>query len=304
MEPKKSPLIRSCPACDSREGKYKGEKKGFTLFSCQACGTLYTSEVPDVNGGKNYDDYYVPENLTIPAFLHQRLDEIVSSFAVYRHNNRLLDLGCGIGLLMQAAARAGWVAEGVEISRAAVEYVRKQHYGTVFCGRLDEAQYPANHFDVVASSEVLEHVDDPRVFVSEVARVLRPGGLLWLTTPHGRGLSAKLLGLNWSVVSPPDHLQLLSRAGSRKLLAAVGLRQVRVMTEGVNPFELLNSLRSRGAQDPPEANSQRGNERVETSYHLNEALMANSSRRLVKKTINGLLNLSRLGDSLKIWAEK
>jgi hypothetical protein len=76
------------------------------------------------------------------------------------------------------------------------------------------------------------------------------------------------------------------------------------MTEGVNPFELLNSLRSRGVQRPPDANSQRGNERVETSYHLNEALMANPSRRLVKKTINGLLNLSRLGDSLKIWAEK
>ncbi len=52
--------------------------------------------------------------------------------------------------------------------------------------------------------------------------------------------------LRWKTISslaPPEHLQLFSRAGGRALLAAVGLRQVRVATEGVYPFELLNGLR-------------------------------------------------------------
>jgi len=79
---------------------------------------------------------------------------------------------------------------------------------------------------------------------------------------------------------------------------------VQVATEGVNPFELLNSLRSPGAQLPSEASSPPGYNRVETGYHLNEALMASASRRMLKKTVNALLNLGRLGDTLKIWAEK
>lgn len=101
-----------------------------------------------------------------------------------------------------------------------------------------------------------------------------------------------------------EHLQLFSRAGGRELLTAVGLRQVRVVTEGFNPFELLKGLRGPSEQTLPDANSQPGNARVETSYRLNESLMASPSRGLLKKTLHGLLNFGRLGDSLKIWAEK
>lgn len=264
---------------------------------------MHTSSLPEPQDAKDYDDYYVPENLTIPEFINKRLDEIIASFSSYRQNNRLLDLGCGTGVLMHAAARAGWDAEGVEISTAAVEYVRKQGYGKVFCGKLDEARYPSNHFDVVASSEVLEHVDDPRAFVCEVARVLRPGGLFWATTPHGRGVSAKLLGLKWSIVVPPDHLHLFSVGGIRALLKSAGFRRIRIATHAVNPYELLQGLRhpSRiNGNDTDLLNK----ERIQSSYGLNEFLGASRSRQILRDMVNGLLATTRLGDDLKIRAEK
>lgn len=294
---------RPCPACDFQEGNYKGEKKGFRLFTCQACGTLYTSCLPDRDEAKNYDDYYVPENLTIPAFIHKRLDEIVATFSVYRENNRLLDLGCGTGLLMHAAARAGWEAEGVEISPAAVEYVRQQNYGKVFCGKLDEAKYPSNYFDVVASSEVLEHVDEPQEFVSEVARILRPGGLFWATTPHGRGVSARLLGLKWSIVVPPDHLHLFSVDGVKWLLKGAGFGRISVSTHAVNPYELFNGLRHPSKvieSDTDLLNT----ERIQSSYLLNERLNSSRSRQVLRDLVNSCLAITRLGDDLKIRAEK
>ncbi|MEP6743255.1 MAG: class I SAM-dependent methyltransferase [bacterium] len=294
---------RVCPACRSAAGLRWGHKDDFEILSCLNCKTLYTSQLPGVDNCEDYDTYYHEDNLTAPDFISLRLDEILAEFAAYRQNGRLLDVGFGAGTLLEAARRAGWQSFGVEVSERAVKHVRGMGF-EVFAGTLQEAAYPENYFDVVTASEVLEHVRDPPAVLREIARILRPGGLLWLTTPHGRGASAKMLGVKWSTVSPPEHLQLFSRAGSRALLAGVGLRQVRVATEGVNPFELLNGLRGSGAQASPEAHSERGSERVETGYRLNEALMASPSRRLLRKTLNRILNLSRLGDSLKIWAEK
>jgi SAM-dependent methyltransferase len=294
---------RTCPACLSRACSSQGRKNGFEILSCLKCKTLYTSQLPGAESSEDYDTYYHEDNLTAPDFISLRLDEIMAGFAAYQRSGRLLDVGFGAGTLLEAARRAGWNSFGVEVSERAVEHVRGMGF-EVFAGTLQEAGYPENYFDVITASEVLEHVPDPQIVLREIARVLRPGGLLWLTTPHGRGASAQILGVKWSAVSPPEHLQLFSRAGGRELLAAVGLRQVRVATEGVNPFELLKGLRGGGGRAVPDANSQRGNERVETSYRLNEALMASPTRRLLKKTLNGLLNLGRLGDSLKIWAEK
>lgn len=270
------------------------------MCACRRCKTLYTSYLPDTEGAEDYESYYHEDNLTPPAFINQRLDEIVSGFAPYRQNGRFLDIGFGAGTLLEAARRANWQTSGVEVAESAVDHVRSMGFD-VFCGTLEGAHYPKNHFDVVTASEVLEHVADPQVVLHEIARVLRPGGLLWLTTPHGRGLSARMLGLKWSIVSPPEHLQLFSVRGLKDMLTENRFRCVRVATEGVNPYELLQVLRGKqmgGVTETP------GDARVASGYHLNEALMASPSRRLLKSALNNLLNLGRLGDSLKIWAVK
>ena len=291
---------RRCPACGFALTAQRGIKSGFQMLSCRGCKTLYTSKLPDAETAEDYDSYYSDENLSVPDFINRRLDELIAGFASYRQNNRLLDVGFGAGTLLEAARRGGWDALGVEVSRSAVEHVRGLGFD-VFCGTLHEAQYPDGHFDVVTASEVLEHVPDPQSVLNEISRVLRPGGLLWGTTPHGRGLSAHVLGLKWSVVSPPEHLQLFSRSGMKRMLAEAGFRKVGIATEGVNPYELLQALRGRSPQGET---GQQSNARVESAYSLNEALMASPSRRLLKSALNNLLNLGRIGDSLKIRAEK
>ncbi|HEX8707888.1 MAG TPA: class I SAM-dependent methyltransferase [Pyrinomonadaceae bacterium] len=294
------PGERRCPACDFAGRAERGQKNNFQLVSCLKCKTLYTSRLPDAEHAEDYDSYYSDENLSVPDFINQRLSEIVGEFAGHRQNGRLLDVGFGAGTLMQAAARAGWTPTGVEISQRAVEHVGAMGFD-VFCGTLAAARYPDNHFDVVTASEVLEHVGDPREVVAEIARVLRPGGLLWGTTPHVRGISGHALGLKWSVIAPPEHLQLFSLKGLKRMLAAAGLRRVRLTTQGVNPFEILQSWRSSRSAG---GQQMEGFNRVEAGYQLNRQLMSSPSRRVLKGALNGMLNLGRIGDSLKIWAEK
>jgi SAM-dependent methyltransferase len=299
---------RLCPGCGSGGGAPRGRKGGFELLGCRACRTLYVSALPAAGAAENYEGYYDEGNLAVPDFIDRRLDEIVAGFEPYRRAGRLLDVGCGAGTFLRAAARAGWEAVGVEVSATAAEHNRAAGF-EVFNGFLEEARYPEGHFDVVLASEVLEHVPDPGEMLREILRVLRPGGLLWATTPNGRGLSARALGLGWSAVCPPEHLHLFSRRAAAQLLSETGFGRVRVVTEGANPVELLRALR-RGEPQPPAHGAPSpsphaaGNERVQTGYELNAFLSESRPRRLVKDAVNGLLRLSRLGDSLKIRAER
>jgi SAM-dependent methyltransferase len=290
---------RPCPACRSNDAERVGEKDKFPLTRCRACGTLYVAELPDASEVEDYDSYYGEENLAVPEFINRRLDEIIAGFGSYRRGGRLLDVGCGAGTIMQVARRAGWEAAGVEVSATAAEHNRAEGF-EVFNGELAEARYSEGRFDVVVLSEVLEHVAEPRELLREVLRVMRPGGLLWATTPNGRGFSARALGLKWSAVSPPEHLHLFSRGAIESLLTETGFVRARVVTEGFNPFEIIGALRGRPAPSVHAAS----NARVQSDYELNAFLTEGGARRAVKGFANGVLRLCSLGDSLKIRAEK
>jgi SAM-dependent methyltransferase len=298
---------RRCPACDIAKTRSRGRKNGFEILSCRRCGTLYTSYLPASESTMDYDSYYSPQNIEKPNFVHKRLDEIVSKLACYRLKNRLLEIGFGSGEMMQAAARAGWDVEGTEISRPAVKHARSMGF-KVFHGDLFEARYPNQYFDVVVANELLEHVSDPAALIQEVARLLRLGGIFQATTPHSEGISARVLGMHWSVISPPEHLQLFSVTGIKTCLAAAGLHQISVATHGVNPFEiwqvLLSKKRGHSKKNVARRVRRQCFDRVETSYQLNAFMTQSWYRRLLKDVLNGLLSGSRLGDSLKINAKR
>jgi len=223
--------------------------------------------------------------------------QIVAGFSGYRQTGRLLEIGFGAGALLQAATRAGWTAEGLEISQPAVDHLRKAGL-KVFCGELAEARYPDACFDVVVATELLEHIDDPENLVRETARILRPGGLFWATTPNIGGVSGRLLGVKWTMVCA-DHLHLFSERGMSKMLETAGFKRVRIKTDGMDPFELWEGLvhPSRLAEiDIDKA--------VQSKLKFNEDMTRSGPKRMAKNFVNGLLRLSGLGDSLKISAER
>lgn len=286
---------RTCPACTGGGGRPWGTRNGYPFITCGECATRYCAASIDAETLHDvYSDYYGTANLEPPDFVRVRLSEIVSTFAGYRTHGRLLDVGFGAGLLLDAAAGEGWRPTGIEVSQAAVTSAARRGY-EVFCGTLREAAFPDGAFDVVTLVEVLEHLTDPSAVLTDISRVLRPGGLLWATTPHGQGVSARVLGTAWSVVSPPEHIQLFSRSGIRRLLKRSGFVHPRLAVQGVNAVELVTHLRGGNVA---------ADQRVATSYQLNEYLMSSPVRRVAKSFANRTLSAVGLGDSLKIYAER
>ena len=152
--------------------------------------------------------------------------------------DRILDLGSGAGDLTAELHRAGARALGVEVAEAAVRRARARHPGLEF--RLAPIDGPLpladGEVDVVWSSEVIEHVADTARWLSEVRRVLRPGGRLVLTTPnHGR-LRLAVGGLERYSEPLGDHLHLYTARSLRTVLTEFDFQPVQVRAAGGPPL--------------------------------------------------------------------
>jgi SAM-dependent methyltransferase len=291
---------RPCPGCGTNAGRPLGVKNGYEMLVCPGCRTIYTSALAAGDPAHLYEDYYTEANLNVPDFIHARAFDIIGQFANYRLTGRMLDIGSGSGVILEAAKAQGWEAHGLEVSATAVEHARNMGFD-VFHGTLEEADYPGGHFDIVTASEILEHLADPQATLREIARILRPGGMFWGTTPSATGVSFRLLGIDWSMVTPPDHAQLFSRKIVKQMCRQAGFNDAAIKTHGFAPGEIMHYYKraKRGSASDATAHDTLG-----SGYALNEQLTRTPLRRFVKSTLNATLNAFKLGDSLKIFARK
>src|SRR6266446_2614401 len=99
-----------------------------------------------------------------------------------RQRPRILDVGCGTGANLQMLAEFG-VAEGVDVAAEALEFCRARGLGSVRQGAAESLPYADAQFDLVTGLDVVEHLDDDVAGLSEMRRVLRPGGRALLFVP-------------------------------------------------------------------------------------------------------------------------
>jgi ubiquinone/menaquinone biosynthesis C-methylase UbiE len=185
-------------------------------------------------------DYYEELWERLPDDLHPPDLELRRSFARSHiaAGDRVLDLGCGAGNLVADLQRAAASVVGVDVAEAALRRARARHPEITFLRAEIDGELPLedNAFDVVWSSEVIEHVADTARWMSEVRRVLRPGGRLLLTTPsHGR-LKLAIGGLERYSEPLGDHLHLYTARSLRELLAEFDFDQVEVRAAGGWPL--------------------------------------------------------------------
>lgn len=294
----------SCPTC-GRPSVPAGTKNGYHFRRCHACRHLFTPDPPTAGTLEAlYRDYsYEAQDLsTLPSFVIERLTEVVSGFARYRLHNRLLDVGFGAGANLHAADKLGWESYGIETSTLAVENGKRAGLARVIRADFLAAPFSEEFFDVIVMGGVIEHLPAPLPFLNQASKLLRPGGLLYVTTPSGVGISARVLGTEWTVVSPPEHLQLFSPKSLSLVLARHGFAIESLRCEALNPYELIHHFRTKWAGSKTPSTEQFS--RVGTAYRLNQTLLEKASGRLVIRVANELLSMSRLGDELKVFAVK
>jgi SAM-dependent methyltransferase len=258
------------------------------------CGTIYSGTKPCHRAlDELYDHYYDQASFELHPVTGAALDRLARSFNPLRSTNRWLDVGFGAGGLLSVAECHGWSCHGVEVSPSALRFGAER--GWLVAESTAAECFPAAGFDVVTMIELVEHLTAPDEVFARAARWLRPGGLLYVTTPNARSLSRRILGADWSVIAPPEHLTIWSSRGLCEALVRAGFVPGTVRTEGLNPCELRARLRAGRPGAPPF-------DRNRAALELNEIFSRSPFRRNLKAAINGGLSLLGAGDRLKVRA--
>jgi 2-polyprenyl-3-methyl-5-hydroxy-6-metoxy-1,4-benzoquinol methylase len=285
----------ACRGCQSTRRRLLGHKSGYELFHCLGCGTVSTMlPLDSAVQTEIYRHHYEEAPFEAPQVTAASLDRLVASFEPFRITGRWLDVGYGEGGLLTAADHRGWNCHGTEVAVRALEYGTSR--GWVVGEAADgDPRFPQHGFDVVTMIEFLEHVSKPEEFLKAALRWLRPGGILYLTTPNAQSLNHRLLGLGWSIFCPPDHLTIWTARGLRAALSGAGFKCRRIRTDGLNPCEIIARFR-RNDKIAGSINRQ------QAAANLNSVFSSSPFRRTVKSGINTLLSAFRAGDGIKVWA--
>jgi len=149
-----------------------------------------------------------------------------ASYAELKHceadKPSILDIGCATGALLVYLRGSGWRVTGVEISPSA-DYAVKERSLDVRNLPLEENNFPGDSFDVILASHLIEHLNNPKAFLSETYRVLKNNGNIFITTPNISGFQARLFGSRWrSAIF--DHLFLFSKSTLFKMMKNAGFK--------------------------------------------------------------------------------
>ena len=205
-----------------------------TIVRCRRCGLLFASpRLARGDGLWTYSEAEAAAYFAAPrADRRAGNDALLRTLAAHGGRGRLLDAGCGDGLLLAQAAARGWQAWGIERSHTLAEGIA---HGTdpqrVLVGDVAGLPFPSEAFDVVTLINVIEHVPDPVAVLAEAARVTRAQGLIAVHAPNAGGLGARLRGARWHQYDPVEHLVYFTRRTLRMALERHGL-------EVISTFEL------------------------------------------------------------------
>jgi len=201
----------------------------FVIERCRDCGIAFTRPQPAAAQlGKYYpSEYYGGGTGRFPASIehlqrslyHRRATAVET---MLQRKGSILDIGCGPGFLLREFRDRGWQVQGTEFSLESAAHARDTLQLPISVGDVSDLKFQDSSFDAVVMWHVLEHMIDPQGTVAQVARLLRPGGVLLCAVPNFGSAEARCARDKWFHLDVPRHLNHFTVPALRALLATRG----------------------------------------------------------------------------------
>jgi 2-polyprenyl-3-methyl-5-hydroxy-6-metoxy-1,4-benzoquinol methylase len=158
------------------------------------------------------------------------LDDIIKELETFDKHPLILDIGCGYGYFMQICAERACESLGIDVSRYAVSKISNRPANVILCDVQCGFPLKSKIADVVTMLDVVEHLDKIQVVLKEVKRVLKPKGLLYISTPNLAAIMRLLKGRCWYGFLDKTHISLFTPIQLEKLLKNYNFQVVKCYT--------------------------------------------------------------------------
>jgi SAM-dependent methyltransferase len=186
-------------ACDPLTGD------SFQVIACSGCGVAYTSPRP-TSADRYYPQRYRAYGPLLTRILGAFYRMRVARWAAWkRDGGSVLEVGCGLGLMLAAFSQHGWRATGIERNAEVIARIHPMPGVEITTRAVEELPLEAR-FDLIVMFHVLEHIGDPVQLLRGCARRLAPGGRLIVNVPNFGSWQARFAGPKWLHLDVPRHL--------------------------------------------------------------------------------------------------
>lgn len=233
MEKLKLPKC-SCPIT-GRSADFYCQLENRNYFIEPSMDTIFLNPMPQVSEMADfadelytsgaYDKYVSAAKLKYHT-ADLRLKRLIS---LQKHSGRkLLDVGCSCGFFLERALHFGFSVKGLEFSKVAISKANPTVRDKIVAGDVNTLKSLEGNasYDVVTAFDIIEHTQNPIQFLKEVHEILKPGGMLVMSTPDSRHFLRYLMGKHWPMLQPMQHTVLFSRESMKELLTTQGFTNI------------------------------------------------------------------------------
>ena len=210
----------------------KGYEKNY-LVKSRSSGFVFCSKIPTEEEIYNHYNNYPIGYGADSAITTIRINEVLDGFEKFRKTNKMLDVGCGPGLFLIEAKKRGWEVYGTEFTDNQLTYLKDKGINTLK-GKLSDHSFENELFDVIISSEVIEHINNPVEEIQQFHRLLRKGGVVYITTPNFNALERYFLKGDYEIIEYPEHLCYYTPKTINLLLTQNGFEKLKITTTGIS----------------------------------------------------------------------
>jgi len=292
-------------------GEVLDTKNGYDVIECVSCGFRHIVPLPsDRKLAHYYRDLFFNKEQPKYFMLHEKDSDwwrmVYGEWYAYfekqlpRGRRKIADIGSGPGYFLKLGKERGWECVGIEPSKKAAEYSRS--FGLEIINEFLDAKSVKNlgTFDVVHAQYVIEHIPDPKNFITLCSRLIRPGGLFSVVAANDYNPLQKALRQHfgyepWWVV-PPEHVNYFTISSLQHTILSCGLKILRTTTSF--PMEIFLLM-----GDNYVGNATVGRECHERRKNL-ELALTRSGISAVKSEVYKVLAKHDLGRDVTIIARK
>jgi ubiquinone/menaquinone biosynthesis C-methylase UbiE len=300
--------LKPCPICDANQIRYERTLDHTDLLKCSSCGLVYANlsdeRIMEFNSG--YDEelaaMYEEQQTLVDALWFRR---IVRKLTRMVGRGKVLDVGCGNGILLSHFLDEKWSACGVDLSPWAKKFAEQHGYELYSC-ELEQCELPDGCIDAITVTSTLEHIPRPYQHIREIMRVLKPGGVAYFAgIPNYGSLSVRLNVSSFRYNTPPYHVNYFTRRCMNNLFSRPGISdsvgKLSIKSYGIPELHRMHNFIRRASRkivsgsasdEPPNTKQDSG---------------SLSKRVLAAVSVAAYYNLGRLlhlGDKLEVIAVK